>query len=194
MIKLVYIFTLSVDVTLDPDTLHPYLTLSEDRKQVACGDCQQNYPDNPERFNRCPCVLGMEGFSSGRSYFEVQVRGKTMWDLGVARESVIRKGKITACPENGYWSVCLRQKTDYKACESRWISLSLKQKPEKIGVFLDYEEGLVSFYDVKTKTCIYSFTGQSFSEKLYPYFSPCLSDHGRNSAPLVIKPVKESEV
>ncbi|KAI5092123.1 bloodthirsty-relatedprotein family, member 6 [Silurus meridionalis] len=181
-----------LDVTLDPDTVHPYLILSEDRKQVICGDCVQNYPDNPERFNRCPCVLGKEGFSSGRSYYEVQVGRKTMWDLGVARESVIRKGKITACPENGYWSVCLRHETDYKACESLWISLSLKQKPEKIGVFVDYEEGLVSFYDVKTKTCIYSFTGQSFSEKLYPYFSPCLRDKGQNSLPLIIKPVQQS--
>lgn len=179
----------SVDVTLDPETVHPYLILSEDRKRVTCEDRVQAYPDNPKRFNRCPCVLGKEGFSSGRLYFEVQVRGKTMWDLGVARESVIRKGKITACPENGYWAVCLRHETDYKACESHWISLCLKQKPEEIGVFVDYEEGLVSFYDVKSKTCMYSFTGQSFSEKLYPYFSPCLSDKGQNSAPLIIKPV-----
>ncbi|XP_053530942.1 E3 ubiquitin-protein ligase TRIM39 isoform X2 [Ictalurus punctatus] len=190
--KLKKIQQYAVDVTLDPDTVHPYLILSEDRKQVTCGDCVQSYPDNPERFNRCPCVLGKEGFSSGRSYYEVQVRGKSMWDLGVARESIIRKGKITACPENGYWSLCLRHETDYKACESRWISLSLKQKPEKIAVFVDYEEGLVSFYDVNTKTCIYSFTGQSFSEKLYPYFSPCLSDKGQNSAPLIISSVKQS--
>lgn len=181
-----------MDVTLDPGTVHPNLILSEDRKQVTCEDCVQNYPDNPERFNRCPCVLGKEGFSSGRSYYEVQVRGKTMWDLGVARESIIRKGKITACPENGYWAVCLRHETDYKACDSHWISLSLKQKPEKIGVFVDYEEGLVSFYDVQAKTCFYSFAGQSFSEKLFPYFSPCLSEKGQNSAPMIIKPVKQS--
>ncbi|MCI4377008.1 hypothetical protein PGIGA_G00198500 [Pangasianodon gigas] len=180
-----------VDVTLDPDTAHPGLILSDDMKEFTCGDKKQKLPDNPERFDCCACVLGKEGFSSGRFYYEVQVRGKINWDLGVVRESINRKGKITASPENGYWCVCLRNKTEYKALDSPSVSLSLKQAPQKVGVFVDCEEGLISFYDVDAKSHIYSFTGLSFTGKLYPFFGPCTNDGGKNSAPLIICPVSQ---
>ncbi|XP_030634703.1 E3 ubiquitin-protein ligase TRIM39-like [Chanos chanos] len=185
------ISTLStVDVTLDPDTAHPCLVLSDDGKQVTCGDEEQNLPDNPERFDRCGNVLGKEGFSSGRFYYEVEVRGKTKWTLGVARESINRKGQIKGGPDAGYWSIRLRNGDEYKALDSPSVLLSLRQKPQKVGVFVDYEEGLVSFYDVEASSHIYSFTGQSFTEKLYPVFCPCMNDGGENSAPLVITPVR----
>ncbi|XP_030634697.1 E3 ubiquitin-protein ligase TRIM39-like isoform X5 [Chanos chanos] len=179
-----------VDVTLDPDTAHPKLILSDDGKQVEHGNTRQNFPDNPERFDRCPCVLGKEGFSSGRFYYEVEVRGKTAWDLGVARESINRKGKITLSPEDGHWTIYLRNGDEYEALADPDVLLSLRQKPQTVGVFVDYEEGLVSFYDVEASSHIYSFTAQSFTEKLYPYFSPCNNDEGKNSAPLVITPVR----
>ncbi|KTG36689.1 hypothetical protein cypCar_00009620 [Cyprinus carpio] len=166
-----------VDVTLDPDTANPYLILSDDRKQVSRGDIEQDVPKNPKRFNDY-CVLAKQGFSSGRFYYEVQVKGKTEWDLGVARESINRKGKITYTPMNGFWTVILRNENQYKACESPSVSFSLKVKPEIVGVFVDYEEGLVSFYDVGSSSHIYSFTGQTFTEKLYPYFSPCVNNKG----------------
>ncbi|XP_060771630.1 E3 ubiquitin-protein ligase TRIM39-like isoform X2 [Neoarius graeffei] len=189
--KLKRIQQYAVDVTLDPDTTHLALILSDDGKRVKHGDTEQDLPDNPERFDLCPCVLGKEGFPSGRFYYEVQVRGKTKWTLGVARESINRKGKITVSPEDGYWCVCLRNETEYKACGSPRVSLSLKQAPQKVGVFVDYEEDLISFYDVDAKSHIYSFTGQNFTEKLYPFFSPGLSDGGKNSAPLIICPVHQ---
>uniref|UniRef100_A0A8C2J9Z0 E3 ubiquitin-protein ligase TRIM39-like n=1 Tax=Cyprinus carpio TaxID=7962 RepID=A0A8C2J9Z0_CYPCA len=145
----------AVDVTLDPDTAHPKLILSDDGKQVRHGDIRQKLPNKPERFDPCPCVLGKEGFSSGRFYFEVQVKGKTEWDLGVNRN----------------------------------VTLSLRVKPQRVGVFVNYEEGLVSFYDVESSSHIYSFTAQSFTEKLYPYFCPCNNDGSKNSSPLIITPV-----
>ncbi len=178
-----------MDVTLDPDTAHPDLILSDDGKQVRCGDIRQKLSDKPERFDYCVCVLGKEGFSSGRFYFEVQVKGKTDWDLGVVRESINRKGPITARPRNGYWTVRLRNGNEYKACDDPSVSLSLRVKPQRVGVFVDYEEGLVSFYDVESSSHIYSFTAQSFTEKLYPLFSPFLNDGGKNSSPLIITPV-----
>ncbi|XP_060731302.1 nuclear factor 7, ovary-like isoform X3 [Tachysurus vachellii] len=190
-IKLKRIQQYAVDVTLDPDTAHPDLIMSDDGKQVTCGDKRQRLPDNPERFDHCVCVLGNEGFTSGRFYYEVQVRGKTNWDLGVVRESAYRKGNITASPEDGYWSLWLRNETEYEALDSPPVSLSLKQAPQKVGVFVDYEEGLISIYDVDSKSHIYSFTGQTFTEKLYPFFSPCLNDGGKNSAPLVICPCNQ---
>ncbi|XP_072543280.1 E3 ubiquitin-protein ligase TRIM39-like [Salminus brasiliensis] len=183
----------AVDVTLDPDTAHPALLLSGEGKQVTCGAKERSVPHSPKRFGCCVNVLGKEGFSSGRFYYEVQVRGKTDWDLGVARASSNRNGKITARPKNGYWIVCVRNETKYKAADSPRVPLSLKQAPQKVGVFVDYEEGLVSFYDVEVGSHIYSFTGQSFIEELYPFFSPCKKYGGRNSAPLIITPVQHQK-
>ncbi|MCJ8731202.1 hypothetical protein PDJAM_G00196590 [Pangasius djambal] len=177
-----------MEVTLDPDTAHPELILSGDRKQVRHGDFRQILSDNAERFNDIICVLGKEGFSSGKFYYEVQVRRKTDWDLGVAQESVNRKRQNTYSPKEGYWIVWLRNNTEYKALDSPHVPLCLKQAPQKVGVFVDYEEGLISFYNVDAKSLIYSFTGQNFTEKLYPFFSPCLNDKGKNSTPLIITP------
>ncbi|XP_076584544.1 E3 ubiquitin-protein ligase TRIM21-like [Chaetodon auriga] len=182
----------AVDVTLDPDTAHPELILSDDGKQVNHGDVRKTLPDNPERFSLCVCVLGKQSVSSGRFYFEVQVKGKTEWDFGVARESISRKGKINLTPENGFWTIWLRNGNEYRALENPSVSLSLRSQPQKVGVFVDYEEGLVSFYDVDAAALIYSFTGCSFTEKLFPYFSPCPNDGGKNSAPLIISAVNQT--
>ncbi|XP_037621707.1 E3 ubiquitin-protein ligase TRIM39-like isoform X2 [Sebastes umbrosus] len=183
----------AVDVTLDPDTAHPKLILSDDGKQVNDSDVRKNLPDNSKRFSKYLCVLGKQSFSSGRFYFEVQVKGKTNWCLGVARESIKRKGNITLTPKDGNWTICLRNGNEYKAATSPSVSLSLKSQPQKVGVFVDYEEGLVSFYDVDAAALIYSFTGCCFTEKLFPYFGPCSNDGGKNSAPLIISPVNQAE-
>uniref|UniRef100_A0A672RW63 E3 ubiquitin-protein ligase TRIM39-like n=1 Tax=Sinocyclocheilus grahami TaxID=75366 RepID=A0A672RW63_SINGR len=148
---------------------------------------------NISRFDKYMIVLGNEGFSSGRFYFEVQVKGKTQWNLGVARESINRKGTLNLCPESGNWTLWQSNAKEYKACESSPVSLSLNVKLQKVGVFVDYEEGLVSFYDVESRSHIYSFTGQSFTDKLYPYFSPWTNGAGKNSAPLIISPVNYNE-
>ncbi|XP_036451946.1 nuclear factor 7, brain-like [Colossoma macropomum] len=183
----------SVDVTLDPDTAHPELLLSDDGKQVWNGGKTQNVPNSPFRFDWCSCVLGKEGFSGGRFYYEVQVSGKTEWDLGMATESINRKGDVELGPENGSWTIWLRNGNTYDANEIPPVRLSLKEKPQKVGVFVDYEQGVVSFYDVEAKYHIYSFTGQSFSQRLYPYFSPGENERGKNLAPLIITAVSNTE-
>ncbi|XP_033941187.1 E3 ubiquitin-protein ligase TRIM21-like [Pseudochaenichthys georgianus] len=182
-----------VEVTLDPDTAHPELILSDEGKQVKHGDVRKNLPNNPERFDYCACVLAKQSFSSGRLYYEIHVEGKTQWELGVARESINRKGIITLTPQDGYWTIWLRNENEYIALAGPAVRLSLKSQPEKVGVFVDYEEGLVSFYDVDAAALIYSFTGCSFTEKLYPYFSPSLNYGGKNSVPLIISPVNHTE-
>ncbi|XP_036407377.1 E3 ubiquitin-protein ligase TRIM39 isoform X1 [Megalops cyprinoides] len=174
----------AADVTLDSSTAHPRLILSEDRKQVRCGDRYQHVPDNSERFDRVVCVLGREGFTGGRHYWEVEVGGKTDWDLGVASHSVSRKGKITINPSHGFWFLSFRDSNSYAFQTEPSTSL----KPQKIGVFLDYEKGQVSFYNVNTKLHIYTFM-DTFCETIYPFFSPCTNKSGRNEAPLVISPV-----
>uniref|UniRef100_A0A3B5MB89 E3 ubiquitin-protein ligase TRIM21-like n=1 Tax=Xiphophorus couchianus TaxID=32473 RepID=A0A3B5MB89_9TELE len=193
MMEMKRIHQFAVDVTLDPDTASPWLILSDDGKQVKDGDVKKNLPDNPERFDQCVNVLGQQSFSSGKFYFEVQVKGKTEWDLGVARESINRKGKIAATPQDGFWTVVLRNGNEYKAAAGPSVRLHLHPGPQKVGVFVDYEEGLVSFYDVDAAALIYSFTGCCFKEKLYPYFSPCKNDLGKNSDPLIICPVNQAD-
>ncbi|XP_063322591.1 E3 ubiquitin-protein ligase TRIM39-like [Pelmatolapia mariae] len=180
----------AVDVTLDPHTAHPYLILSRNGKQVHCGDRRKKRPDNPERFLVFLCVLGKQSFSSGRFFFEVQVKEKTRWILGVFRESVNRKKKITPSPEKGYWTVGVYENICV-ALEDPEVRLPLQSGFEKVGVFVDYEEGLVSFYDADHAALIYSFTGCSFTGKLYPLFCPGVNDDD-NSAPLIICPVNQS--
>ncbi|XP_046707412.1 butyrophilin subfamily 1 member A1-like isoform X4 [Silurus meridionalis] len=97
----------AVDVTLDPDSAHPNLILSDDGKQVRCGDKEKNVTDTPQRFTYYPAVVGNQSFSSGRFYFEVQVRGKTHWILGVVSENINRKEGILQRPQNGFWTVGL---------------------------------------------------------------------------------------
>ncbi|XP_067399181.1 E3 ubiquitin-protein ligase TRIM39-like, partial [Emydura macquarii macquarii] len=176
-----------VDVTLDPDTAHPKLVLSEDRKRVSCGDKGQHLPDNPERFYPCPCVLGAEGFLGGRRYWEVEVGVKTSWTLGVCRESVSRKGTVSCTPGNGHWALWLRDGR-YEALTSPSTILPVSVRPSRVGIFLDYEAGEVSFYNVTDRSQLFTFT-DTFSGTLCPYFHPGLTAGGENAAPLIICPV-----
>ncbi|XP_018543279.1 E3 ubiquitin-protein ligase TRIM39 isoform X1 [Lates calcarifer] len=179
----------AVDVVLDPDTAHPNIVLSADGKQAGRGELLHIVPDNPRRFDPVICVLGNRGFLSGRFYFEVVVGAKTFWDLGVVRESVNRKGMITSKPENGFWTMRLRNGNEYRALDSPSVPLSVRERPQTVGVFIDYEAGTVSFFDVENKSHIYTFTACLFSERIFPFFSPGVCDDGKNTAPLVITAV-----
>ncbi|XP_041694326.2 E3 ubiquitin-protein ligase TRIM39-like [Coregonus clupeaformis] len=185
----------AVDVTLDPNTAYPELILSVDGKQVRYGDQSQNLSKNPKRFTYIYSVLGKEGFSSGKSYYEVQVKGKTEWDLGVATESINRQGWSPLSPEDGLWTFGLGTDNDYEPNDPK-VHHHLKKTPQKVGVFVDYEEGRVSIYDVDVtaRSHICSFTGYKFTEKLYPYFHCGYPDGKRNIAPLVISPVSVVEI
>ncbi|CAM4664907.1 unnamed protein product [Caretta caretta] len=178
----------SVDVTLDPDTANPWLVLSEDRKRVRHGDTRQDLPDKPERFDPCASVVGAEGFAGGRRYWEVGVGDKTRWTLGVCRESVSRKGESFLSPWNGYWAVRLRD-GGYAALTDPLTPLPVSVRPGRVGIFLDYEAGEVSFYNVTDGSHLFTFTGTFFGT-LRPYFCPGLNAGGTNAAPLIICPVQ----
>ncbi|XP_067419892.1 butyrophilin subfamily 1 member A1-like [Emydura macquarii macquarii] len=179
--------TYSVDVTLDPDTANPWLFLSEDRKCVRYRDTRQDLPDNPERFDMSVSVLGAEKFTGGKRYWEVEVGDKTDWELGVCRESVSRKGPITPSPEDGYWVLWLWD-GEYEAQATPSEILHVSIKPSRVGIFLDYEAGKVSFYNVTDRSQLFTFT-DTFSGTLRPYFSPDLNKRGKKAAPLTICPV-----
>ncbi|KAI5613918.1 E3 ubiquitin-protein ligase TRIM39, partial [Silurus asotus] len=120
------------DVTLDPDSAHPKLILSPDGKQVRCGDTEQNLTDTPQRFTVDRAVVGNQSFSSGRFYYEVQVRGKIRWILGVMRENINRKKWIIESPQNGVWTVEL-DNNQYYARDDPCVPLTVREKVEKLG-------------------------------------------------------------
>ncbi|XP_071315166.1 E3 ubiquitin-protein ligase TRIM17-like isoform X2 [Trachinotus anak] len=116
-----------------------------------------------------PMILGKKGFTSGRHYWEVQVGLRNNWDVGVAKETVDRTGRSTLKRENGFFAIGKRG-FDYQVHCTQDTVLHLCPRPKYIGVYLDYEEGRVSFYDIKEKLHIHSFTRECFTEKLFPYF------------------------
>ncbi|XP_059558196.1 E3 ubiquitin-protein ligase TRIM39 isoform X1 [Myotis daubentonii] len=184
---------LIADVTLDPETAHPNLVLSEDRKSVKFVETRlRDLPDTPRRFTFYPCVLATEGFTSGRHYWEVEVGDKTHWAVGVCRDSVSRKGELTPLPETGYWRVRLWNGDKYAATTTPFTPLHIKVKPKRVGIFLDYEAGTLSFYNVTDRSHIYTFT-DTFTEKLWPLFYPGIRAGRKNAAPLTIRPPTDWE-
>ncbi|XP_078272463.1 zinc-binding protein A33-like [Rhinoraja longicauda] len=160
-----------VSVTLDVETAGPGLEVSEDRKRVRLTKTRKSLPDIGKRFTVSGCVLGSEGFTSGRHYWEVKVAGSRCWSLGVAAESVERKGPVTLTPETGVWSI-RRVGDGFDALTSPPSRLPARPVPGRVGVNLSYESGTVSFYDAATKSHLHTFTGNKFTEKLYPFFVP----------------------
>ncbi|XP_053149353.1 uncharacterized protein LOC128343942 [Hemicordylus capensis] len=157
------------NVTLDPDTAHPKLIMSEDHKCVMRGDEWQDLPNNPERFNKRCLVLGCEGFTAGRHFWEVSVGSEEQWAVGVARQSVRRKRKIIFSPREGIWAVG-KWAGRYRATNRPYlIPLSLHWEPKRIRVSLNYAGGRVSFFDADTTALLYVFSGASFAgEILHP--------------------------
>uniref|UniRef100_A0A671MWC2 Zinc-binding protein A33-like n=1 Tax=Sinocyclocheilus anshuiensis TaxID=1608454 RepID=A0A671MWC2_9TELE len=78
-------------VTLDPNTAHPRLILS-DLTSLRRSKTQQLVPDNPERFDKYSCALGSEGFNSGTHFWDVEVGDNSWWIIGVTTQSNKRKG------------------------------------------------------------------------------------------------------
>ncbi|XP_059827238.1 LOW QUALITY PROTEIN: uncharacterized protein LOC132394848 [Hypanus sabinus] len=158
-----------VSVTLDVETAHPRLEVSEDRKSVRYTGTLRDLPDTGKRFTYWLCVLGSEGFTSGRHYWEVEVMGNRRWSLGVAAESVKRKGEFTVSPEIGFW-IIRRMNDEMWVLTSPVSRLPADPIPGRVGVYLSYESGTVSFYNAETKSHLHTFTGNKFTEKLYPLF------------------------
>ncbi|XP_010136561.1 PREDICTED: butyrophilin subfamily 1 member A1-like, partial [Buceros rhinoceros silvestris] len=149
-------------VVLDPDTAHCDLVLSDDCKAVKREDTRQDIPDIPERFNPWRCVLGQEGFTSGRYYWEVEVEDRGGWTVGVSKEDVRRKGDIEFKPEEGIWAVG-NWAGQFQALTSPDRTLLPKiQTPKRIRVSLSYEEGRVSFFSVDEEIPIFTFPPASF--------------------------------
>ncbi|XP_066474548.1 tripartite motif-containing protein 10-like [Tiliqua scincoides] len=165
-------------VTLDPDTAHPKLILSEDGKSVRWGHQHQDLPDNPERFDCWAFVLDCEGFTAGKHFWEVTVGGEGKWAVGVARQSVRRKGWFLLNPQEGVWAVGKwgGQYTVFSAPAN--TPLSLSQELKRIRVTLNCAGGQVAFSEADTGVHLYTYSGASFcGETLLPILQVSAEAH-----------------
>ncbi|XP_062904231.1 zinc-binding protein A33-like [Mobula hypostoma] len=168
-------------LTLDLDTAHNELVLSPDLMSVQYVTTKQNRQDHPRRFAKDFCVLSSQSFTSGRHYWEVYVGYKISWVVGVCTESVNRNGDISYTPEQGQWVIDVSS----NSLKIQNVISHLEIKLRKLGVYLDYERGQVSFYNADNMCHIHTYT-DSFTEKLYLILNPCNNKSGKNSEPLTL--------
>ncbi|XP_059529045.1 tripartite motif-containing protein 60-like [Myotis daubentonii] len=168
------IHTFQVDLTLDPETAHPSLIISRDRKSVTHRTSFGL--QNLQACTSYPAVLSSKGFDAGRHFWQVEVRGKGAWSLGLCKESFPKNTPMRPSPRNGCWQLQFWTKASDTWDSGNW---------ERIGIFLDYELGEVSFYNLRNRSHLYTFR-ERFTVKLMPYF--CL---GASSKSLVMRIVKD---
>ncbi|XP_006628585.2 tripartite motif-containing protein 16-like [Lepisosteus oculatus] len=159
-------------LSLDPDTAHPHLILSEDLKTVRYTKEKQPYPGLPERFDRWHQVLSHQGFSSGEHYWEVDV-GNGAWSLGISYQNIGRKGDgKDICLGVNAVSWALRWWNSKLSVWHNKISTFLPStsQPAKIGVHVDISAGTLSFHSVADQLVhIYTFKTK-FTQPVYPAF------------------------
>ncbi|CAK6963112.1 zinc-binding protein A33 [Scomber scombrus] len=168
-------------VTLDPNTAHPCLILSDDLTSLHYSTEPSCCPDNPERFHMSAEVVGMDTLGSGSHHWVVETGNNQDWLLGVASSSVPRNSEISARPENGFWTLCFRD-GELRAMTSPPTTLIVSRIPQQLKVQLDYDKGTVSFVD-SADDLIYTFI-HTFRETLLPYF------YTQSSHPMRILPGK----
>ncbi|XP_078054874.1 E3 ubiquitin-protein ligase TRIM39-like [Mustelus asterias] len=156
---------------LDPITAHPQLVVSLSKRNVTLTRQKTKYPDSPARFDCFPQVVCVEGVNHGRSYWEVKVAGEC-WRVGVCYKSLSRKGPSAQCSlgmNDKSWSLC-SVLGSYTALHNGNKTKITAGKPSRVGVYVDFEAGIISFYGVSDKklTLFHSFQAQTFSEPLYP--------------------------
>ncbi|XP_008103935.2 E3 ubiquitin-protein ligase TRIM7 isoform X2 [Anolis carolinensis] len=166
------------NVSLDQDTAHPRLVLSEDCKSVGWGEKPQDLPKNLKRFDQRSFVLGCEGFTTGRHHWDVFVKGEGIWAVGVVRKSVRRKGPVEFSPEEGIWAVG-KLNNNYRSIRPPENPvLRLRREPSRIRVTLNCTGERVAFFDADTGDFLYAFSAIPFSgETLHPYF--CVIEKGQ---------------
>uniref|UniRef100_A0A6I8P332 B30.2/SPRY domain-containing protein n=1 Tax=Ornithorhynchus anatinus TaxID=9258 RepID=A0A6I8P332_ORNAN len=164
----------SAGITLDPDTAPKCLAISGDGKRAIntarfC-DQRQKLPDHPKRFDSDPFLLGREGFAAGRHSWVVELEvGKFgAGAVGVARESVKRKGGIVITPEEGFWALGFSLRSVWPLTANP-TQEAQRKRPRKLRVSLDWAGGRVTFSNAETRSPVYTFSA-SFSEKIFPFF------------------------
>ncbi|XP_038633615.1 E3 ubiquitin-protein ligase TRIM7-like [Scyliorhinus canicula] len=156
---------------LDPATAYPQLVVSLSKRNVTLTRQKTRHPDNPARFDCFPQVLCAVGVNCGRSYWEVNVPGGC-WRVGVCYKSLSRKGPGAQCSlgmNEKSWSLC-SVLGSYTALHDGNKTKITAGNPSRVGVYVDFEAGIISFYGVSDRklTLFHSFQSQRFSEPLHP--------------------------
>ncbi|XP_075770557.1 butyrophilin subfamily 1 member A1-like [Pelodiscus sinensis] len=159
----------SDDITLNGLTAHPNLSLADNRKSLTHEAQPQQVPPIPGRFDSTVCMLGSESFSSGKHYWEVEVVGINDWDPGVSRISIQRKGKLSLSPKEGFWVFSISGRDGWAKTDP-WTRVVVQKKLTKIGVYLSYHDGLVTFFNVTDMSVLFTFRDCSFSGEVCPFF------------------------
>ncbi|XP_036620884.1 probable E3 ubiquitin-protein ligase TRIML1 [Trichosurus vulpecula] len=177
-----------VDVTLDPESACPYLIVSEDMKTVTHGGCQQNIPIALHQFED-GIILGAQVFTFGMHYWEVDVGDSREWSVGVCKASLSRNADVPFCPRDVFLLTCYLKGQTYSVMTTPLhIEYQSNSPLQRVGIFLDYDQGHISFYDA-LKTClIFRFPLFCFSEPLRPMFCPCPPMGEENGIPMTINP------
>ncbi|NXC16091.1 TRI50 ligase, partial [Corythaeola cristata] len=172
---------------LDPVTAHPLLELFKGDTVVQCG-LYQRRDSNPKRFDSSNCILTCKGFSCGQHYWEVIVGTRNHWRVGIIKGTVSRKGKLSKSPENGVWLIGLKEGKVYEAFSAPRATLPLTTRPQRIGIYLHYEKGELTFYNADNPdelSPIYTFQAE-FQGQLYPIMDLCWPERGPFSPPIIL--------
>ncbi|XP_071260609.1 tripartite motif-containing protein 16-like [Salvelinus alpinus] len=155
----------SCQLTLDPNTAHTHLSLSEGNRKVTCTDQEQPYPDHPDRFTNYCQVLCREGLS-GRCYWEVKWTGNV--DTAVSYKDISRTDSGFG-DNNKSWSLkyyrggyCFR----HNNVETKVSG----PQSSRVGVYLDHKAGTLSFYSVSDTMTLLHRVQTTFTQPLYPGF------------------------
>ncbi|XDB52866.1 PREDICTED: E3 ubiquitin-protein ligase TRIM17 [Capra hircus] len=160
------------DVVPDPSTAYPYLLLYESRQRRYLSTPMDGTPRGKDRFLAYPCAVGQEAFSSGRHYWEVgmNLTGDALWALGVCRDNVSRRNRVPKSPENGFWVVQLCKGKRYTPAALPPTPATLVEPPSHVGIFLDFEAGELSFYNVNDGSHLHTYSQPAFPGPLQPFF------------------------
>lgn len=148
--------------------MHPCLRLSEDLSSVHYSSSGLSLPSNPERFCVSAEVLGSTAIDSGTHSWEVELGENDDWILGIASISIKRDSEVPARPENGFWTLCMRD-GEYRAMTSPVRTLKVDKKLQKVRVEVNWDAGEVCFSCTDNGQMLHTFT-QTFMDKVVPYF------------------------
>uniref|UniRef100_UPI003AADF523 tripartite motif-containing protein 14 n=1 Tax=Centroberyx gerrardi TaxID=166262 RepID=UPI003AADF523 len=162
--------------SLDADTAHPKLLLSENNRRVTYSEAQQAYTEQGARFSSFPQVLAARALEEGRWYWEVEVSlDDGRWKVGLCEGQMGRKGQKDSC-RLGFnpYSWCLgSEKRKVEALHDKVAVPVAADGLQRVGLLLDFDEGILSFFNVTpggSLALLHSFKHR-FTEPLYPAFS-----------------------
>ncbi|XP_074540160.1 NLR family CARD domain-containing protein 3-like [Halichoeres trimaculatus] len=161
------------ELTLDSNTAHRKLGLSENNRKVTSVREDQSYPDHPDRFECWPQLLCRDGLT-GRCYWEVEGRGEV--DISVSYRGISRKGGSDDCGfgfNHKSWSlICSNER--YSVRHDNILTdlpLYSSSDSDRVAVYVDCPAGTLSFYRVSSDSLIHLHTfSTTFTEPLYPGF------------------------